>query len=95
MSNYPQAPPKYQPKVQQAGDEASRPLLGSPGPSSGPGAIFDQPDDDIPEDFKVSNPSMHGSFPGILKPELVRSDCLRQLSANSAGICEESVQYPM
>ena len=42
-------PPSYQAKTASAND-ASQPLLGRAGPSN---AIFDQPDQDLPEDFKV------------------------------------------
>ena len=59
MSNYTAPPPAYPAdgngKNYSATDESTRPLLGSPrqGPSSGPGAIFDQPDGELPDDFKV------------------------------------------
>jgi hypothetical protein len=42
-------PPSYQAKTASAND-ANQPLLGRAGPSN---AIFDQPDQDLPEDFKV------------------------------------------
>lgn len=61
MSNYPTAPPSYQPGANNKGyaatDEAAHPLLGSsPGPSSG-GAIYDEPTD-LPDDFKVCTCTM-------------------------------------
>ncbi|TDL26082.1 UPF0005-domain-containing protein [Rickenella mellea] len=59
--SYPVAPPSYNSnsptKSYAATDEAAQPLLGGrstsprPGPSSG-GAIFDQADGDVPDDFK-------------------------------------------
>jgi len=72
MSNYTAPPPSYRPdsspnKSYASTDEASQPLLGSPrpGPSSGPGAIFDQPGtDDIPDDFKYGT-SVSDSSPEI------------------------------
>lgn len=55
MSNYPVPPPSYQstgPNKYSSNDESAQPLL-SPQPGSSRGnAIFDQPDDDIPDDFK-------------------------------------------
>jgi protein lifeguard len=55
MSTYPsQAPPTYgaasAPKP-NAGNESREPLLASS--SRGGGAFYDQPDDDLPDDFKV------------------------------------------
>lgn len=58
-SNYTAAPPPYQgsSSTKPSLDGSSTPLLGGErvaGSSSGPGAIYDQPDfDDIPDDFKA------------------------------------------
>ncbi|KAH8119028.1 UPF0005-domain-containing protein [Phellopilus nigrolimitatus] len=73
MSNYSTPPPSYQPnKSYSSTDEAAQPLLGSPraGPSAGTGgnAIYDQPDGDIPDDFKYgvsvseSSPEIRNAF---------------------------------
>ena len=58
MTSYPVPPPSYQAnKSYSSTDEAAQPLLGSPraGPSTGPGAIYDQPGGPgaLPDDFKV------------------------------------------
>ncbi|KAI5118834.1 hypothetical protein M0805_006154 [Coniferiporia weirii] len=71
MSNYPTPPPSYQAnKSYSSADESARPLLASPraGPSSGAGAIYDQPDGDLPDDFKYgvsvseSSPEIRNAF---------------------------------
>ncbi|KLO16894.1 hypothetical protein SCHPADRAFT_913862 [Schizopora paradoxa] len=56
MSNYTVPPPSYRDepsptKPYATTNGAASPLLGNPGPSSG-GAIYDQPDGDLPDDFK-------------------------------------------
>lgn len=71
MSSYTVPPPSYQDepsptKAHSSMNEAARPLLGNPGPSSG-GAIYDQPDD-LPDDFKYgvsvteSSPEIRHAF---------------------------------
>ncbi|THH07819.1 hypothetical protein EW145_g3120 [Phellinidium pouzarii] len=71
MSNYPTPPPSYQVnKSYSSTDEAAQPLLASPkaGPSVGAGAIYDQPVDDVPDDFKYgvsvseSSPEIKNAF---------------------------------
>jgi len=73
MSNFPVPPPSYEAPAQSKGysatDEAAQPLLSnSPRPGPSAGAIYDQPDDDIPDDFKYgvsvseSSPEIRHAF---------------------------------
>lgn len=64
MSAYPAPPPSYQAgngaKKYAATDESATPLLGHESPRAGPsaGGYYDQPDGDVPDDFKVSFPPL-------------------------------------
>jgi hypothetical protein len=57
MSAYPAPPPSYNAgigsKKHNSTDEATSPLLGSPRAGPSAGGYYDQPDGDIPDDFKV------------------------------------------
>ena len=75
MSNYPTPPPSYQAnKSYQATDESAQPLLTGeraaqpgPGPNShAAGGIYDQPEGDLPDDFKVSGFLILGALRSLM-----------------------------
>lgn len=93
MTSYPAPPPSYNAgngaKHYHSTDEARSPLLGG-SPRAGPsaGGYYDQPDGDIPDDFKVRILRLCRSVAAILMiVHLVRCERLRKLVGDPQCVC--------
>ena len=98
-SNYTAAPPPYQAPstTKPSTDGSSTPLLGGErvsGPSSGPGAIYDQPDfDDVPDDFKVCSLHILALSASLMFTFSMEPRCLTVLLRSAMRSCAKFIPF--